>query len=91
LDGQSSFDGMSKAERAEYATFFEDVALLRRGGLLRPELAFYMFGFEALRCWENEKFWEGLDRDDKWWGVFRAFASELHKLRERVQPNQVSL
>jgi hypothetical protein len=33
LDGQSNFDGMSKTERAEYATFFEDVALLRRGGI----------------------------------------------------------
>ena len=32
LDGQSNFDGMSKTERAEYATFFEDFALLRRGG-----------------------------------------------------------
>ena len=61
------------------------------GGLLRPELAFYMFGFEALRCWKNERFWAGLDRDDKWWGVFRAFASEHALLREKVQPNQVRL
>jgi hypothetical protein len=91
FDGQNSFENMSKGERAEYATFFEDVALLRRSRLLRAELAFYMFGFEALRCWENKKFWEGLDRDDKWWGVFRAFASELQILRERVKPNQVRL
>jgi hypothetical protein len=37
--------------------FFENVALLCRGKLLRPELAFYMFGFEAFRCWNNTKFW----------------------------------
>ena len=59
--------------------------------MLRPELAFYTIGFEALRCWENERFRGGLDRDDKWWGVFRAFASELHVLCKRVQPNQVGL
>jgi hypothetical protein len=91
LAGQGGFDGISIAERADYATFFENIALLCRGKLLRPEMAFYMFGFEALRCWNNETFWEGMQRLDKWWGVFREFAAELELLRETVQPDQIRL
>jgi hypothetical protein len=91
FDGASNFQAIPRAERAEYATFFEDIALLRRSNLLSPELAFYMFGFEARRCWNSDSFWADMDRDDKWWGVLRSFVDEVDELRIRIDPDKVNL
>jgi hypothetical protein len=89
FEGESSFSAISKAARGDYAQVFENVALLRQAGFLRPELAFYMFGFEALRCWRNDSFWEGMDRNE-WWRLLRAFVAELETL-EQTPPKTVRI
>ena len=73
LDGACNFDGISKAQQAEYATFFEDLALLCRSKLVKPELAFYMFAFEASRCWKNDNFWDEAGPKRKMVGSLASF------------------
>jgi len=76
LETGKSFSDISKADRGDYAQIFENVALLRNAGFLRRELAHYMFGFEALRCWRDKGFWVGMEQD-KWWRLLSSFAAEL--------------
>src|ERR1043166_6047674 len=39
--------------KRDFLGFFEEVALLVNSGLIRPQVAHYMFGYYALKCWES--------------------------------------
>ncbi|WIL19438.1 DUF4760 domain-containing protein [Geothrix sp.] len=62
--------------------FFEEIALFVNSGLIRKQLAHYMFGYYALRCWECKYFWTNINRDSHYWALFRAFVMDM-KIRER--------
>jgi hypothetical protein len=45
-------------KKAEYFLgFFEEVALMMNSGLIRKEVAHYMFGYYAIHCWDSKNFW----------------------------------
>jgi len=64
-------------EKADFVGFFEEIALLTNSRLVRSEVAHYMFGYYAIHCWENEKFWAGLRRDNPYWSLFRDFVERM--------------
>ena len=66
-----------KKLRGDYATFFEELALLRNSGLLKKELACYMFSYDAILCWDSKVFWDGMSKDDRYWGILRKFVEEM--------------
>jgi hypothetical protein len=90
FENGGDFSSISNSDRGDYAQVFENVALLTKAGFLTPELAYYMFGFEALRCWRNDEFWRPLDRTSKWWRVLKGFASELIELDQK-QPSDFKI
>ena len=76
-------------DRRNFVGFFEEVALMVNSGLVRPEIAHYMFGYYATLIDQNKLFWTGLDRDSDYWHVFRTFAEDMHaraKLPECKEP-----
>jgi hypothetical protein len=72
--------------RRDYAAFFEDIAILRNSGLIRKEVACYMFSHDAIECWDSEIFWQDFKsrRNDEYWGMLRLFVDEMRKLRKRL-------
>lgn len=48
-------------EKRDFLGFFEEVAIAMNSGLIKPQVAHYMFGFYAIKCWESGKFWDGND------------------------------
>ena len=76
-------------ERIAYLTFFEEVALLIKSRLIRKEVAHYMLGYYAIRCWENDNFWKGINRQGEYWALFRSFTEEM-KVIEARKPFSVS-
>ncbi|MGH8647556.1 MAG: hypothetical protein ACREX4_25080 [Gammaproteobacteria bacterium] len=64
----------------DFLSFFEEVAMLTNSGLLRREVARYMFGYYAVRCWESDAFWQGINRDGPYWLLFRSFAQGMGNL-----------
>jgi hypothetical protein len=68
--------------KRDFLGFFEEIALLLNSGLIRPEVAQYMFGYYALKCWESEHFWVNVNRDGLYWSVFRDFAKRMAQMRQ---------
>jgi hypothetical protein len=64
-------------EKLHLTGFFEEIALLVNSAILRTHVAHYMFGYYALRCWESNNFWYGLNRDAKYWALLRDFVVQM--------------
>ena len=69
-------------QRSEYASHFEEIALLTNSGLVRKEVAFFIYGYMAIRIWDDEEFWQGLNRDVFWLNLER-FVADMKRLRDR--------
>jgi len=46
-------------------------------GLIKPQVAHYMFGYYALLCWESEEFWTGVNRLSDYWSLFADFCEQM--------------
>ncbi len=68
---------ISIQERRNFVGFMEEVALMVNSGILRPQVAHYMFGYYVLLVDSSTHFWEGLDKTSEYWAVFRAFAETM--------------
>lgn len=66
-------------DRRNLVGFLEEVALMMNSGLLKPEVAHYMFGYYVLLIQECEPFWTDLDRSSEYWDVFHGFVQSMRK------------
>ena len=57
--------------------FYEDIALSVNSGLIKKEVAHYMFGYYALRCWESDYFWGTVNRNSPYWSLFKHFVKQM--------------
>jgi len=78
---------LSFDKKRDFIGFYEELAMMTRGGLIRPAVVHYMFGYYALRCWESDDFWSpsagGPSRESLYWGLFRSFVERAKKEEER--------
>lgn len=80
LDETSTLTDIPHHSRADYAGFFNVIALMVESGYVSPEVAYYMFGFYAIKCSQREDFWDGLDPKSKPWAPFYDFVKKMKKL-----------
>ena len=73
-------------DKRDFLGAFEEVALLMNSGLIRPEVAYYMFGYDSLRCWESEHFWSDVNRDSRYWALFKRFSLQMKEFEDKDQP-----
>jgi hypothetical protein len=78
----SNLAEVSWSEKVELLGFYEDIALMVNSGIIKRNVAFYMFGYYALRCWESEYFWYDVNRDSPYWSLFRNFVNEMKAIEE---------
>lgn len=78
-------------QRRHFAGFLEEVALLANSGLIRREVALYLFGFYVLRAAESDAFWDGLDRESVFWAQFRRFAEVARTTAARMATRERSV
>ena len=64
-------------EKRNFGGFMEEIALLVNSGVLKKEVAHYMFGYYAILCWKSDNFWHGIDRNSIYWSLFRDFVSQM--------------
>jgi hypothetical protein len=64
-------------DKRDFIGLLEEVALQVNSGLIRPELAHYMFGYYTVKCLENKYFWANLTLDETYWNLFHDFAREM--------------
>jgi hypothetical protein len=73
---------LSLAEKVNYVGFFEEIALLTNSSQVRKEVAHYMFGYYAIQCWRNEKFWTNMNRATAYWSLFRDFVEQMEGIQK---------
>ncbi|NDJ22855.1 hypothetical protein GS682_14665 [Nostoc sp. B(2019)] len=78
----SNLAEVSWSQKVELLGFYEDIALMVNSGIIKRNVAFYMFGYYALRCWESEYFWDDVNRDSPYWSLFRNFVNEMKAIEE---------
>ena len=54
-------------------------------GLIKRELAHYMFGYYAVLCWKSDAFWSNVNRLSPYWSLFADFCSEMLAEQERFE------
>jgi hypothetical protein len=64
-------------EKRDLLGFYEEIAIMLNSGIIRREVAHYMFGYYAIRCWESGDFWRNVRRESPYWAVFKNFALEM--------------
>ena len=64
-------------DRRNYVGFLEEVALMVESRLIRREVAHAMFGYYVGLVAKSPNFWTDLDRDSRYWRIFRTFAAEV--------------
>lgn len=67
-------------DRRNFGGFLEEVALMVNSGLIRPRVAFYMFGDYVVLADKSQHFWAGLDKGGPYWTVFRQFAQLVREM-----------
>ena len=70
-------------DKSVFLRYFEEIALMVNSGLLRKDVAHYMFGYYAIRCWESDYFWTHLNRQGPYWALFREFAGEMARMEKK--------
>lgn len=71
---------LSYRDKADFIGFFEEIAILMNSKLIQKNVAHYMFSYYAIRCWENDYFWKGLNRNAAYWALFKKFVEEMKEL-----------
>jgi hypothetical protein len=77
-----TYDAKKKRDFIEH---YEDVAVMYESGLMRRSIAFYMFGYYAIRCFESEDFREGIELESPYYALFRRFAKEMSQIEQDVE------
>jgi hypothetical protein len=75
--GDPKLAAMPFKDKRELLGFFEEIAIMLNSGVTRKEVAHYMFGYYAIRCWESDDFWQGVNRDSPYWALFKNFALQI--------------
>lgn len=81
-DDSSGLLQESFKNKRDYLGFFEEIALMVNSGLIKIEVAHYMFGYYAIRCWESKYFWHDVNRDSPYWALFKNFVDKMRKMEE---------
>ena len=76
LSHDKNLSKLPDADKRDFLGLFEEVAVMKNSGLIREDLAYYMFGYYAKACWQSGSFWEGFNRDSLYWQIFKQFALE---------------
>ena len=71
-------------KKEAFVGFYEEIAVMLYSGLLNKRIAFYMFGYYTVRCFESKDFWHNLDMDKYYWSLFRRFANEMKQIEQDI-------
>jgi hypothetical protein len=74
--------GIDFKEKRDLLGFFEEIALMLNSGIVRADVAHYMFGYYAIRCWESEHFWQGVNRESQYWSAFADFVVRMKSIEQ---------
>jgi len=72
-----------KAKR-DFLGFFEEIALMHNSNLINDDVAHYMFGYYAIRCYDSPYFWSDVNKNSYYWSLFAKFVARMKTIESRV-------
>jgi hypothetical protein len=81
-DPNNNFSSVPENVKYEFMAFFEDLAFLMNSGLIKKEVAFYMFGNDVITAWNNSRFWSESDKENKLWSLLKDFVDQMEKVNQ---------
>jgi len=98
LFGESSDAEELKAipyrRKLEFLDFFEELALMINSRLIDKRLAYYMFGWATIKCWESDNFWKFFDekgrkvditKNQRSLSLFAGFAKQMIEVQNKFK------
>jgi hypothetical protein len=76
-------------KKQDFLGFYEDIALFMNSGMLKPEVAHYMFSYHAIKCSQSKNFWshEHINKTSPYWGLFNDFVAQMLKADAALNSN----
>jgi len=93
LNNDSRIKDISFKAKTDFLGFYEEIALMVNSDIIRKEVAYYMFGYYAIKCLDCKFFWKSHDnpnaptKNAKYWYVFMNFAEEMKTMGENFKLN----
>lgn len=76
-------------KKRRFLGFYEELAFLVNSGLMKREVAYYMFGYYAIMCCEKkDTFWIDMNYDSPYWAVFKDFAKKMQDIHLKETGDQ---
>lgn len=72
-------------ERDRFVGFFEELALMKNSRLINDQVALYMFGYFAIRCYKSSNFWGDLNKNQPLWSLFMDFAQQMETAQRKFK------
>jgi hypothetical protein len=72
-------------DKRDFLGLFEEVAIMMNSKLIKKEVAHYMFGYYAIKCWDSKNFWNTANRDSIYWKLFKNFVIEMKDVEINFQ------
>ncbi|MDB5006216.1 MAG: hypothetical protein JWP45_609 [Mucilaginibacter sp.] len=88
LTGDNDFSMFNDNDKSEFMAFFEDIAFLMNSGLIKKDVAFYMFSYHAVIAWDNDVFWNDEMRQDKYWSLLTDFVKQMKEIEATFTYNR---
>jgi hypothetical protein len=73
------------ADKRDFLGFFEEIALMMNSKIIKKEVAHYMFGYYAIRCWKSRKFWTNVNKESNYWQLFNKFVTIMLEIQEKFK------
>ena len=76
---------MHRSRKEAFVGFYEEIALMLESGIIKQQIAYYMFGYHTIRCYESKGFWtEEMEIESPYWTLFRRFAKRMKQIDNDV-------
>jgi hypothetical protein len=72
-------------DKRKFLGFYEEIAIMVKSGLIKEELAFYMFGYYAVRCNKMDAFTSYINEDKEYWEIFSEFAAKMKNYDDNIK------
>lgn len=76
-------------DRRNFVGFLEEVAIMCESKMIRPEIAHYMFGRYVTLADDSQNLWQGLDKQGRYWTLFRRYAIENRAMEKTGEPKSL--
>lgn len=74
--------------RHDFLAFYEEISLMFESELLKPAVAYCMFGYYAVRCLRSANFWRNINKDAPAWYLFVRFAQKMEEIDKKVSADR---